>query len=403
MTGKKNPAVMTPDYQPRVVREYRNLANLNQTASSSRVLNLSRIYRLCGKDEDYAEAPFFQSSLLNRCIILKHTLRSNERHFYHSNRRTVTKIILPYDHFDLRLGGANIFINQLGFETLARQHLSISDSDRNDDVKILRILDRLPSLDPFLVRETLSRNGFRPAGCYLQISAADLTHMMQFTSREIERLVNTALGEYYTGASMKLGNKILSNELDQELLPLKSTFRMSEFEFTEGIFAWRGFLYYKWRYLELQDALRDVLSGLGSYQPTGMRDDAVRAYLAAARLRLAKGMVRALNQAHDVLNVYDTAYADMVAHAKPAPFKRFLLNGSGLFTELGEVIGTLDHITSFWKFRMSKSIQTGKSLKSAEYADVLMDFESGINHLFEARPNFNVTSSGFARAVVPAG
>ncbi|MEM9966157.1 MAG: hypothetical protein AAGC58_12515 [Asticcacaulis sp.] len=394
---------ITPEFQPRVIREYRNLANLNQTASSSRVLNLSRIYRICGRDRDYSEAPFFQSSLLNRCIILKHTLRANERHFYHSNRRTVTKIILPYDHSDLRLGGASIFINQLGFESLARQYLNIADFDKNKDIKVLRILDRLPSLDPFLVRENLARADIRPASCYLQISGADLSRMMQFTSREIERLVNTALGEYYTGASMKLGNKILSNELDQELLPLKSTFRMSEHEFTEGVFAWRGFLYYKWRYLELQDALREVLSGLGSYQPTGMRDDTVRTYLASAKVRLAKGMARALNQAYDVLNVYDTAYADMVARGKPAPFKRFLLNGSGLFTELGEVIGTLDHITSFWKFRMSKSIQTGKALKSAEYADVLMDFESGLSHLFEERPSFNVTTTGFARAVIPAG
>ncbi|ESQ79674.1 hypothetical protein [Asticcacaulis sp. YBE204] len=394
--------ILPPDHQTRVIREYRNLANLNQSAATGRVLNLSRVYRRHYKDVDYGNNPFFQSSLLNRCIILKHTLRLNERHFYHGSRRTVTKIILPYDHFDLRLGASSIYIGQVGFEQLARQYLSIDDFDKNPDMKILRLLDRLPSLDPFLVRETLARHGFRPDGIYLALSPADLGRMMRFTSSEIERLVNTALGEHYSGASMKLGNKILSDELDRELMPLKTTFRMTEHEFTEGIFAWRGFLYYKWRYLELQDQLRVVLSGIGTYQPSGMHDDRVKDYLEQARVRLAKGMARALNQAYEVLKIYDSAYTDLVSRSKPGPFKRFLLNGSGLFTELGEIIGTLDHISSFWTFRMNKAIQTGKPMKAVEYADVLMDFESGLNHLFEDRPTFNMTTSGFMRAQIPA-
>lgn len=392
-----------PDQPSRVIREYRNLANLGQTAASTRVLNLSRVYRLHHKDEDYGENPFFQSSLLNRCIILKHTLRLNERHFYHGTRRTVTKIILPYDHFDLRLGASSIFINQIGFEQLAKEYLSIGDYDKNPDIKILRRLDQLPSLDPFLIRETLARHGHRPAGIYLRLSPADLSRMMQFTSGEIERLVNTALGDHYAGASMKLGNKILSDQLDRELWPLKDTFRMSDSEFAEGIFAWRGFLYYKWRYLDLQDKLREVLSGIGSYQPFGVSDDRVKDYITHARIRLARGMARALNHAYDVLNVYDTAYSDLVSHNKPGPFKRFLLNGSGLFTELGEIIGTLDHISSFWSFRMSRALYTGKPMKPVEYADVLMDFESGLNYLFEDGPSFNTTTSGYLRASAPAG
>ncbi|MFT3996673.1 MAG: hypothetical protein QM667_04635 [Asticcacaulis sp.] len=391
------------DQATRVIREYRNLANLGQTAATSRVLNLSRVYRLHHKEETYGENPFFRSSLLNRAIILKHTLRLNERHFYHSSRRTVTKIILPYDHFDLRLGASSIFINQIGFEQLAREYLSIDDFDKNPDIKVLRLLDQLPSLDPFLVRETLARRGHKPDSIYLRLSPADLSRMMRFTSSEIERLVNTALGDHYVGASMKLGNKILSDQLDRELWPLRETFRMSDSEFADGIFAWRGFLYYKWRYLELQDQLREVLAGIGTYQPFGLSDDRVKGYIESARIRLGRGMARALNQAYDVLNIYDTAYADLVSKNRPGPFKRFLLNGGTLFTELGEVIGTLDHISSFWNFRMNRAIQLGKPMKPVEYADVLMDFESGLNYLFEDRPSFSVTTTGFLKAAVPAG
>src|SRR6187402_1091011 len=86
-------------------REVRNLANLNRTWSSCRVLNLAKIYTTYKDNEDYIAKPLFEHSALNRALILKHTLRLDERDLFPGGRRTVTKVILPYDPYDLRLGG----------------------------------------------------------------------------------------------------------------------------------------------------------------------------------------------------------------------------------------------------------------------------------------------------------
>lgn len=360
-------------------RDVRNLANLGETASTSRVLNLSQIYLTASKEKEYQLKPFFRDSQMNKCILVKHTLRANERDLFARNRRTATKIILPFDPLDLKLGGRSILVNQIGFDSFCRAYFHTDDISGNNDVQVLRLLDNLPSLDPFLVREHLSRNGYRPGACYLKISPFDVQRMIGFANEEIERLVSTAFGSAMSGgAAIKLAGKILANELDKELWPLKKTLRMSDEEFSDGIFSWRGFLYFKWRHLELQEEMRKVLEGLASYQPIGSSDEGLREYLKEVRPRLARKIVNAIANVGRTLNVYDQAYHALVEGENPGPFRRFLLDGPGLFFELGENIGILSHIGSFWSYRMSQQMMTQR-LTPLEYGDILMDFEDSLS------------------------
>lgn len=360
-------------------RDVRNLANLGETASTSRVLSLSQIFLQSSRDREYQARPFFRDKQLNKCLLVKHTLRANERDLFGRSKRTATKIILPFDANDLRLGGRSIFVNQSGFDGFCRAFFNIDDIHSNTDVQLLRLLDQLPSLDPFLVREHLSRNGYKPAACYLKISPFDVQRMVGFANAEIERLVVTAFGQDFAGeAGVKLAGKILSDELDKELQPLQRVLRMTENEFSDGIFSWRGFLYFKWRHLELQDEMRKVLEGLASYQPVGSADEALKEYLREVRPRLARKIVNAIQNVGQTLHIYDQAYHALVEGENAGPFRRFLLDGPGLFFELGENIGILSHIGSFWGYRMSQAMHD-KRLTPTEYSDILMDFEDSLS------------------------
>jgi hypothetical protein len=358
-------------------RDVRSLANLGETASTSRVLNLSAIRISSARDKEYQLKPFFRDSQMNKCILVKHSLRPHERDLFGRTRRTATKIILPFDCEDLKLGGRSIFINQVGFDQFCRGYFG-SDINANTDVQMLRLLDRLPSLDPFLVREHLARHGYRPGACYLKISSHDVQRMIGFANEEIERLVRTAFsGAAGGGSAVNLAGKILANELDTELWPLKATLRMSEDEFSDGIFSWRGFLYFKWRHIELQDEMRKVLDGLASYQPAGACDDSTRDYLKEVRPRLARRIVTAVASVGRTLNIYDQAYHALIHGENPGPFRRFLLDGPNLFFELGENIGILSHIASFWTYRMGPEMAA--RLTPLDYGDILMDFEDSLS------------------------
>jgi hypothetical protein len=360
-------------------RDVRNLANLGETASTSRVLNLAQISLTSSRDKEYQLKRFFRDSALNKCILVKHTLRANERELFGRAKRTATKIILPFDVNDLRLGGRSIFVNQVGFDGFCRAFFNIDDIHSNADVVLLRLLDQLPSLDPFLVREHLSRHGYKPGGCYLRISPFDVQRMVGFANAEIERLVLTAFGDGFTGdAGLKLAGKILADELDKELAPLRKVLSMTEEEFSDGIFSWRGFLYFKWRYLELQDEMRRVFEGLATYQPIGSADEAMKEYLREVRPRLARRIANAITGVGKTLSIYDQAYHALVEGENAGPFRRFLLDGPALFFELGENIGILSHIGSFWGYRMSQSMDD-KRLTPTEYSDILADFEESLS------------------------
>lgn len=359
-------------------RDVRSLANLGDTASTSRVLNLAQVHAASAREKDYQLKPFFRDSQLNKCILVKHTLRSNERELFTRIRRTATKIILPFDVSDLKLGGRSIMVNQIGFDHFCRNYLNSDEAAAHNDVQVLKLLDLLPSLDPFLVREHLSRNGYRPGACYLKISPYDIQRMIGFANEEIERLVRTAFSSSMSGgAAIKLAGKILANELDKELWPLKATLRMSDDEFSDGIFSWRGFLYFKWRHIELQEEMRKLLEGLATYQPIGACEDGMREYLKETRPRLARRIVNAIANVGRTLTIYDTAYHALVDASNPGPFRRFLLDGPSLFFELGECIGILSHIGSFWSYRMGQQMMTQR-LTPAEYGDILMDFEDSL-------------------------
>ncbi|EGF92256.1 hypothetical protein ABI_06900 [Asticcacaulis biprosthecium C19] len=362
-------------------KDIRSLSNLSESASTSRVLNLSHIYKLHASDSDYTDKPFFRNRQMNRSIILKHTVRQSERGLFSRPKRTATKIILPFDLNDLKLGGQSILVGQIGYDAFLKDIYDTANLLDVHDVDVLQCLDELPSLDPFLVREHLARRRHRPASCYLKISPADVARMIGFANSEIESLVSTAFGSALQSGTAKLASKILSDELDHELEPLRKTLRLSGPQWSEGIFSWRGFLYFKWRLLELQDELKRVLTGLSTYQPLSTRDRSITDFLNEIRPRLAKRIIVAIGNLTRTLGVYDRAYHALVSGRDPGPFRRFLVEGPSMFFELGENIGILSHISSFWNYRV-KSGRGAIRLSAEEYADLLIDYEDSLSIIY---------------------
>jgi len=363
----------------RNTREFRCLANLTETASTSRILNLAQVAAVSAGDPDYARRPFFHNTKLNKAILIKHTVRPHEQELFGKPRRSATKIIMPFESQDLKLGGETLFVNQTGFDRQIRAFIDVLEPSGQRDLERLRLIDNLPSLDPFLLRETLKRQGLSPAACYLRISAGDIEAMIGFANAEIERLIAITFGGGSGVAAMRFTDKILADQLDNELEPLKATLRLSDAQFHDGIFSWRGFLYFKWRHLELRDQLRTVAESLMKYRPIGVMDAPLRDIVNAVRPRLVNRILTAMDMVGKSLLHYDTAYSALIDGRDPAPFRNFLLEGPRLFYELGEHVGVLTHITSFWDYRMGAA---GARLMPVEYADTLLDFDDSLACVF---------------------
>jgi hypothetical protein len=364
--------------KPNSDRVGRTLLALERTASTSRVLNLLAIQAESGDHPDHAAAPMFQNKVLNSALILKHRVRSDDLFMFEDVKPTATKVIIPFERSDLGLGGKSFFVGQKGWVDLLRGACN-DHSGMVRDLTTLRLIDMLPSLDPFVLREHLRRNGMIVAPCYFALSPADLELMQRFVGDQIGRLIQAAYGD--SGASNvqhvdRLVRALLSTEVDDRLEPLRQTLKLEGSSFREGVFSWKGFLYYKWTVATLWPQLDTVIDEILGLSVTGARDEETQAYLDAVPKRVQKAVAKDRQAIARALKVYDDAFSEMIQNSRPQAFREFLLRAPEMFAALGEKVGVVSHIASFWRYRFSNG---GKATTHVEDAlDIFQDFETGL-------------------------
>jgi hypothetical protein len=366
----------------------RDLSLIRASGSTARVLNLALTYERFGETEDYKAKPLFKNQRLNRALILKHVLRPHEKDLFTRPLTVATKVILPYASTELELGGISFLVNEMRFEKLMRDAVGSYDneSDFISDMELLKALAALPSFDPFLMRERLRHMGIDPARAYFDIAEADVTRMRAFVGREIAQLVSLAFatgGVDSGGLSQRLADKLMTDETAKTLDPLRETLRLSGEEYIEGVFAWKGFLYYKW----LMDEIRP---GLAEFKPrfAGLRvsqaTNEERRDLAETRRNILDKMRMALDKVDGTLLEYGAAFAAL-AEGQPQAFRNFLLTAPSLFIPIGEAVGVIRHIDSFWRFRFPGNVTP--MMEADEAIEVLHDFETTVAGVEFVKPD----------------
>jgi hypothetical protein len=348
------------------------------------VLNLAVLRELLGKEESYRKAPLFESPAMNGAIIIKHRLRADETYLFDTEESISTKIVIPFDPKDLRLGGTSFFYGQRGFTDVMRQIGRYTESSMDRDLQVLGLIASVPSLDPFLLREHLRINQIVVADCYFDISPADKRRMHEFVSRDIRRLIGLATSGTNAASTTKLVSALLSTEVDEKLEPMRLTLGLDGIEFREGVFSWRGFLYYKWCMNDLWPSLTTVAQDLKSVRAVGAHTSEQLRNIAHGKKRVMMSVVRARQDVSAAIRTYDTAYGELVSMGKPRAFRDFLLSAPELFIELGDKIGALSHIVSFWKFRFRQN----KSLTAdaEELLAIFTEFETGFSYQTDDQP-----------------
>jgi hypothetical protein len=361
-------------------RTFRSLSALS-TASTSRVLNLLAISRAHGENKEFGANPMFSSPQLNSAIILKHRLRADEVDLMQGARCIGTKVIFPFEKTDLRSGGRSLLVGQKGYEEMLREVGHYGERyDFEHDLKVLRLLDQIPSLDPFLLREHLRTNEIYPDAHYFEISDADQKRMFDYAAAEIRRLTNLAVTAGSTkrsDATTRMVSALLSTEVDEKLEPLRMTLQLQPGEFREGVFSWRGFIYYKWSLVDFWPDLVKALQQLKTIVPLRSMDAEQRAYITSARQTIIAGAKKGSDDIKNIIKVYDNAYDSLIAERDARKFREFLLGAPGLFLEIGEKMGALSHITSFWKYRFPAGAP--RTVDCEELTAIFQDFSKGFS------------------------
>lgn len=357
----------------------RDLSLIRASGSTARVLNLALAWERFGDTEEHQTKTLFRNPRLNRALIVKHVMRPHERELFTRPMASATKVILPYAASELQLGGVSFMVGEKRFERLLRDAAGKyeSESDFIADAELLRVIAALPSFDPFLMRERLRHLGIDPARSYFEIAEADVGRMRSFVGREIAQLVSLAFaggGADAGGLSQRLADKLMTDETAKSLDPLRQTLRLSGEDYIEGVFAWKGFLYYKWLMDEIRPGLTDFMPRFASLRVVGASAEERREF-AETRKDILDKMRLAIERVDDTLLEYGVAFAAL-ADGQPAAFRDFLLKAPELFIPIGEAVGVVRHIDSFWRFRFPGDVKP--MMEADEAIEVLHDFESTV-------------------------
>jgi len=355
-------------------RTFRSLRGLERTASTSRVLNLAALAARNDGNVEHEKNPFFLAASLNGAVIVRHRLRDAERESFDRLRYTATKLIIPFERSDLGLGGRSLFVSETGWLD-SFEELRGDFPDFSRDVAVLEAIDELPSLDPFLLREHMRRRGFDISPSHFEISAPDLAKMQRFVGSEIAKLIELAYrdAEGQEANITRLVEALLSARTDDRLEPLRLTLRLAKENYKEGIFAWKGFLYYKWVINTLWANLRDVFAELGKVRVIGPIDIETARELEQLKHRLRQKMERQVKSVMNHLNVYDEVFAQLTVEGNALAFRDFLLKSPDMFLALGDGCGLVSHIATYWRYQFPR----GKPLAAnvVQLMDTLQDFE----------------------------
>lgn len=359
---------------------FRSLAKLQSSAATTRTLDLHSLHERLSDSEEWWERPLFDNRKLNRAFILKHRLRRNEVGQVGRKRGVATKVILPLDPTNLRIGGQYFYVRQIGYDVMLRTVLGGASGVTPRDVHVLETLDRLPGFDPFLIRERLREEGLEASPCYFQVSEPDTRRMLAFVQSELTPLVRSSFAgqtevDHYTAI---LASKLLSSAVDEQLEPLRLTLRLEPDNFAEGVFCWRSFLYYKWSLAKVTDECTRVLGEIQSAQPRGVLDRGARSDMARTGEAITAAIAACVNRTRKALQAYDHAYQQLTEGGLPGPFRTFLLEAPGRFAGLGAPLGVVSDITSFWRYRFPEG--GAPNVSGEDLREILLDFEASLEN-----------------------
>ena len=354
----------------------RCLGKLYKTGSTSRVLNLVKLHNEIDQTRNAIQHSFFKSPPLNRAFISKHRLRKHELEIFNYTRSQTTKLIIPIDRKSLTLGGQFLFVNQPDFMGALGNFAGHRIEDNQHDVEMLNLLDAIPSLDPFILREWVRRRNLVIDARYFELDNITAQRMESFVLNELNRLVSQAVGANSSNTSgSRLVQKLLASNYDSDLDPFRTVFRFSVDVFPELMFCWKGFLYYKWLATDIEADLAYILRELATIK-VSTTDSEVQRSVLENRKAIHTTAIRQVTLVRGLIGDYDLAFDDLVNHGSAKRFREFLIDSPSQFMHLGESIGILRHIIQFWRYQFPKG--PTDALQPDEYTDLMRDFQDGL-------------------------
>lgn len=325
---------------------------------SPRVFNCNIMTRrILAKDP--AAQTFFRSRQLNDLLLIKDTVPEADRG---PMRPAVgTKLYFPFNEANIYEGGRTVFIHENNLDKTIIAHFgetAIAPETLKEDIRIMQMLDRLPSLDPFLMKDVFIRQKMTMNPGYFEVSDEAWTEIETFMLQRFEPLVRAAFPDDETtdDKARLLIDKIWEGRDLEALHPLIVAFRLPEREALDIFSSWRGIVYYSYQYQCEQARMIDLFKWIKEtdHPYTGVPNNENRdlqAQFAFIRERLRTEW----QQIETIVREYEDSYDKMFRlKTSSTGFLNFLKNSNNTYWTLGNALGKTNHAIYCWDVMTSR-------------------------------------------------
>ncbi|MFP4360702.1 MAG: hypothetical protein ACLFTG_08485 [Alphaproteobacteria bacterium] len=329
----------------------------------------------------------FNTSFLNRSILFKFPetpdtpvnsrQRRRRRHKLDKARKKPvrTLVYLPYDATRPGDGGEALTYSR---DSLRRVIASSGDgvtSDLEEDEAKLELLDGLPTLNPFLLREAFGRSGREIPEPYLALDPNVRTRLRRRLDSRVRPLALAAFGDNDGDVNQRLENVIdalLVPERGDDLQPLGRALQIDPGEAPGVLNAWAGIAFFEDEVDRLKPAVHDLAYWLAEEaEPLEYLAPAQRSALDRDLRRVRTAARAAWRETRKILDDYRDSYISLVFEDTPGPFVRFLRDARARYWRMGELFGAFEQAVSAFEHHQE---QHGDALMPARKLEQLLDF-----------------------------
>ena len=236
-------------------------------SGSSRVFDCNAISLRLLTEGASGDGLFFRHPRLNHVVIIKHSVLPSERR---SRREPPvgTKLFFPFNETNPVEGGSTIFLHDRQLEAALNERCGVNrlvDKEAfEEDLRLLRLLARLPTLDPFLLRDVLEAEGIEANDRYLEISDEQWTEIQGLIQQRFVPIVRAAFPEAKASRAKakRLIEKLWEAKDEEALAPIIRTFRLPEDGALDILYSWKVITFYAYQYRRLKPTLLELAQWL---------------------------------------------------------------------------------------------------------------------------------------------
>jgi hypothetical protein len=344
--------------------QVRRLEKLRTTRNSSRVLNLIALEKDFAGDEDTplgrqrskfstsGAEPFFVNNGLSKVIFVKHNLRPEEYGLFDERSAVETKLILPFDTSRLELGGRSFFLGERAANETLRNTFRIDPESRDPqtarDMKVLRVLNKVPSFDAFILREALRLAGLNPDPRYFSASYLETKDATEAIYSDMGPLIQAALGKTASEEQLERFVEQVWNVEGEGQNLFFEALRIPRGEWHEIVFAWKALLYYRQKIHKEAGRLALLARAIKTVRLTNNVNMCSVSELQELKQQFVRNLHALQNRANEDYQRLSQALVSALSNFEATQFRQWLRALSSNIVKLGTDVTTFDQVVSYY-------------------------------------------------------